>query len=237
MKSILFVDEDAISREGVQKLLKRFGFHVETVGCIDDAYQRAENTSFSLILVELSLGKDHGTTLVRQLRAMGIASPIVIYTDHDTEMYQTSALDSGADDYILKTTSISLLIARIHAHLRREDRREGRKSSTQRRISIGRFVVDRDARVLEVDDKVLKLTEKETKIFDLLAQNPSRVFPVPEILEKVWGRDFRKSDDALHAVVKRFRKKLEQECGVKGLIENYHGRGFKLADEPVAPKI
>jgi DNA-binding response OmpR family regulator len=207
MKSILLADDDALFCSSFQKLLKRFGYQVETVGCIDDAYHRAENTAFSLILVELNLGKEHGIILVRQLRALGIASPIAMFTMHDSELYETASLDAGADDYILKG------------------------------MSIGRLVLDRQARVLEADDRVIKLTEKETAILDLLSRNPRRIFPIPEILEKVWGRDFRKSEDALHAVLKRLRKKLEQECGVTGLVENYHGRGFRLAEQIVSQTV
>jgi DNA-binding response OmpR family regulator len=160
-----------------------------------------------------------------------------MYTALDGESYETSALAAGADDYILKKTSIPRLIARIHAHLDRETRREGRKPSTQRRISIGRFILDREARVLEGDLKVLKLTEKETKLLDLLSSNPDHIYAVPKILERVWGHDYRKSEDALHAMVKRLRQKIEQEWGMKGLVDNCHGRGFKLNLQVVAQKV
>jgi DNA-binding response OmpR family regulator len=234
MKSILYVDSDRVMCDNTQTLLKKFGFDVETMCCIQDAYHRAENTAFSLIMVELSIGKDHGTTLIRQLRALGIITPIVVYTEYDTESYELSAFGAGADDYILKSTSIPRLLARIHAHLDREDRQEKRRPSTQRRIPIGRYVLDRQAHVIEGDGKVLKLTEIEMKVLDLLSMDFNRIYPVPEILEKVWGRDFRKSEDRLHAAVKRLRKKLEDQCGVKRLVETYHGRGFKLNEEAVA---
>jgi DNA-binding response OmpR family regulator len=237
MKSILYVDSDRVMCNSTQTLLKKFGFNVETMCCIQDAYLRAENSAFSLIMVELSLGKDYGTTLVRQLRAMGIITPVVVYTAQDDEIYELSAFGAGADDYIPKNTSIPRLVARIHAHIDREDRRETRRASVQRRIPIGRYVLDRLAHVIEGDDKVMKLTENETKILDLLSMDFDRIYPVPEILEKVWGRDFRKSEDRLHAAVKRLRKKLEEKCGVKGLVETHHGQGFKLNEQAVAQSV
>jgi two-component system, OmpR family, lantibiotic biosynthesis response regulator NisR/SpaR len=127
-----------------------------------------------------------------------------------------------------QTTSIPLLVAKLHAHLQREERREGHKPSSQRRVPIGRCVLDREAHVLEIGDKILKLTEKETKFLDLLSNHPTRVFPVRVILEKISGRDYLMSEDALHAMVGRLRKKLEKEGAIKGLIENQHGRGFKI---------
>jgi len=234
MKSILYVDSDRVMCDSTQTLLMKFGFNVETMCSIQDAYDRAEHSAFSLVMVELSVGKDHGATLIRQLRAMGIMSPIVAYTEHDRESYELSAFGAGADDYIPKSTSIPRLVARIHAHIDREDRRETRRASVQRRIPIGRYVLDRLAHVIEGDNKVMKLTENETKILDLLSMDFDRIYPVPEILEKVWGRDFRKSEDRLHAAVKRLRKKLEETCGVKGLVETHHGQGFKLNERAVA---
>jgi DNA-binding response OmpR family regulator len=227
-KSILLVDDEPLTCESFQALLRKFGYQVETAGCLETGYARAESNRFSLILVDLMLGRDHGTTLVHQLRALGIATPILILSAHDSEYYQTDALKSGADDYIVKTTSIPLLIAKLHAHLQREERQEGHKPSSQRRVPIGRCVLDREAHVLEVGDKILKLTEKETKFLDLLSGNPTRVFPVRGILEKISGRDYLMSEEALHAMVGRLRKKLEKECGIKGLIENQHGKGFKI---------
>jgi DNA-binding response OmpR family regulator len=228
-KSILLVDDEPLTRESYQALLTKFGYQVDTAGCIETGYARAESRRFSLILVDLMLGREHGTTLVHQLRALGIATPIIILSAHDSEYYQTDALKSGADDYIFKTTSIPLLIAKFHAHLQREERHDGHKLSSQRRVPIGRFVLDRGAHVLEVDDKILKLTEKETKLLDLLSNNPTRVFPVRFILEKISGRDYLMSEDALHAMVGRLRKKLEIEGAIKGLIQNQHGRGFRIA--------
>ena len=236
MKSILYIDSDRVMGESTQRLLEKFGFNVETMCCIQDAYDRVESTAFSLIMVELSVGKDHGITLVRQLRGLGIVTPVIIYTEHDSESFELAAFGAGVDDYILKSTSIPRLLARIHAHLDREDRREKRRPSIQRQIPIGRYVLDKQARVIEGDDKVLKLTENETKILDLLSMDFNRVFPVSEILERIWGRDFRKSEDRLHAAVKRLRKKLEATCGVKGLLETHHGRGFKLNEQIVAQK-
>jgi DNA-binding response OmpR family regulator len=114
-KSILLVDDEPLTCESFQALLRKFGYQVETAGCLEAAYSRAESNRFSLILVDLMLGRDHGTTLVHQLRALGIATPIVILSAHDSEYYQTDALKSGADDYIVKTTAFGKLVWPISA--------------------------------------------------------------------------------------------------------------------------
>lgn len=234
MKSILFVDNDRLTRESVQSLLRRFGYEVETVGTIDDAYQRAETTEYALILVELCLGKDHGTTLVRQLRALRIGAPIAIYTALDNEMYEAAAFDAGADDYIVKSASVDRFIARIEAHIRREGRRDGWKPTSKRRMAMGRAVLDRDAHVLELDGKVVKLTVRETRILDLLVGEPHRFIPAREILKRVWSGSSVASEDAVHGVLKRLRRKLDQECALHGLIEGLHGKGYRLDGKVLA---
>ena len=235
MKSILFVDDDVQWCASIQKQLKRFGYEVETVSCVEAAYQRDRENVFSLILVDLMLGDEDGTTLVCQLRAGGVNTPIAMYSVHDSEIYETSALRLGADEYILKTVSIARLAARIHANLAREERRAGHKPSMQRRISIGRFVLDRQAHVLESEGKIVKLTEKETMLMDLLSQDPKRTFPFKELMDKIWGaKDLRKSEAALHAMIKRLRQKLDKEVAARDLIENNHGRGFRLNELAMA---
>jgi DNA-binding response OmpR family regulator len=236
MKSLLLVDDDRLTCESVQSLLHRFGYETETAGTIDAAYQRATTTEYALILVELCLGKDHGTTLVRQLRALKIDTPIAIYTALENELYETAAFDAGADDYIIKTASVPRFIARIEAHIRREGRREDWKPASKRRVAMGRAVLDRDAHVLELDGKVVKLTVREAKILDLLVSEPHRFIGAREIFKRVWGGGSSvDSEDAVHGVLKRLRKKLEQECALHGLIEGLHGKGYRLDGRALAP--
>jgi DNA-binding response OmpR family regulator len=158
-----------------------------------------------------------------------------MYSVHDSEIYEIASLRLGADEYIVKTASISRLAARIHANLAREERRAGHKPSMQRRIAVGRFVLDRQAHILESEGKVVKLTEKETVLIDLLCQDPKRTFPFKELMDNIWGRkDLRKSEAALHAMIKRLRQKLDKEVAAKNLIENNHGRGFRLSELAMA---
>lgn len=229
MNSILFVDDDPLTRNGVQALLRRFGYETETVSTIDDAYHRAAATEYALILVDLCLGKDqHGTTLVRQLRALKIAAPIAVYTAFDNEMYEVAAFGAGADDVILKCSSVPRFIARVEALIRRDLRRDEWKPTAKRRLALGRAVLDKEAHVLELDGKTVRLTVKETRILDLLATEPQRIVGAREILKRIWGGNSVASEDAVHAVIKRLRKKLDSECGLHCLIECQHGKGFRI---------
>jgi DNA-binding response OmpR family regulator len=230
MNSILLVDGEQAVSSAFQRTLRRFGYQVEVETDADEAFKRARDSTFDLILVEMRLGRESGTALVRQLRAAGFVGPILVHTSLSDPIYETSALDAGADDYISKSVSSELLASRIHAHLRREQRlRDGRMKGSARRIQVGDLMLDKESKMILAGETIVELTEKETKILALLASNSDRVVPSKEILEKAWGRDLNITASALYGVLNRLRSKLETRCHTKNLIENYHGRGFKLA--------
>jgi DNA-binding response OmpR family regulator len=244
MNSILLVDDEATINAKLQTTLQHFGFRVEVAPTIETAQDRAIREQFDVILVDFDLRSEtsahpnlgNGTGLVIQLRASGVTVPILMFTVLEGEFYETSSLNAGADDYILKTTSIPRLLARLHAHIRRHERVLGKKRVTVRRVGIGRHALDRESRIFAVDDQAIGLTVREAKILEVLAANPARIVPCQEILDHVWGRELGKSQSALDGVLKRFRQKLEQQQ-VQDVIENVKGRGYKLASSVLAHSI
>lgn len=245
MNSILLVDDEATISAKLQTTLQHFGFRVEVALTIETAQDRATKEQFDAILVDFDLRSEtsahpnlgNGTGLVIQLRALGVAVPILMFTVLEGEFYETSSLNAGADDYILKTTSIPRLLARrLHAHIRRHERVLGKKRVTVRRVGIGRHALDRESRIFALDDQAIELTIREAKILEVLAANPARIVPCQEILDQVWGRELGKSQSALDGVLKRFRQKLEQQQ-VQDIIENVKGRGYKLASSVLARSI
>jgi DNA-binding response OmpR family regulator len=236
MKSILLVDDEAIISAQLRKTLQHFGFHVEVAHTSESAQHWVKEEQFDVILVDFNLKSEHnghsgagnGTGLVLQLRASRVTVPILMFTVLDGELYETASLNAGADDYILKTTSIPRLLARLNAHIRRHERDLGKEPVTGRRLGVGRYALDRESRIFAVDNKAIELTIRETKILEVLAASPARTVPCKEILDHVWGRDLGKSQSALDGVLKRFRQKLEQQQ-VQDVIENVKGRGYRLA--------
>jgi hypothetical protein len=91
------------------------------------------------------------------------------------ELYETASLDTGADDYIVKKAPVSMLLLRLHAHLRRRERDLGLAAKAERRAAIGRFTLDRKAKVLLADEKPIKLAQREMQLLEMLGSSPSRV--------------------------------------------------------------
>ncbi len=159
---------------------------------------------------------------------MGIMAPILGFSFLEGEPYETAFLDAGADDYIRKSDPLSVLLSRLHAHLRRQERNLGLSSGTDRRVAVGRYTLDRDTGTLLADQKPIALSLRECRLLEKLAANPLRVVSQEELLDAVWGNELRRSSDALLSCIKRLRIKMENS-GFSDPIETVRGRGCKLA--------
>jgi DNA-binding response OmpR family regulator len=244
MNSILLIDNEPVLATALKSTLGQFGFEVEVAGSGKTAHTWLRKGHFDLILVDFDLsprpngeavlepsksaiGCWSGTGLIRELRAAGVTSPILVYTVLEGELYETASLDAGADDYIVKKAPISILLSRLHAHLRRSERDLGRASKAERRVAVGRFTLDRKARVLLADEKSITLARREMKLLEKLASSPSRVFSPDEILDEVWGNHLRRSLPALSGLLRRLRQKMAKN-DLPDPVENVRGRGFRL---------
>lgn len=245
MKSILLVDNEEVVATAHQRSLGKFGFHVLLAASACAARELIEREQFDLILVDFDLMPKgnlsqpmrkaceertswSGTGLIREFRAAGVMAPIIVYTFLEGAPYETASLDAGADDYILKSNPLSVILSRLHAHLRRQERNLGLSCGTDRRVGIGRYTLDRDTGILLADEKAILLSLRESRLLEKLAANPLRVVSQEELLDTVWGNEIRRSTDALIACIKRLRSKMEKN-GLNDPIENVRGRGCKLS--------
>jgi DNA-binding response OmpR family regulator len=242
MKSILLVNNDTITTLALQRVLCRLGFHVETATSHLSARSKALEPQFDLILMEFNLPYDdqsgtqlssgvpdsacwYGTGLIRELRASGVRLPVLVLGAQENPLHETASLDAGADDYIHKRDQLNTFLSRIYAHLRRREWDFGLSSRTDRRIAVGRFMLDRDNGVLDIEDESMVLTCREIRLLEKLASNPDRIVSHTELLNDLWGTDVRRSPEVLGATVKRLRVKAER-YGLKDFIET--GRGYRL---------
>lgn len=120
-----------------------------------------------------------------------------------------------------------MLLSRLHAHLRRRERDLGLAAKAERRVAVGRFTLDRKAKILLADGKPIKLAQHEMQLLEMLASSPSRIFSSEEILDVVWGDHIRRSLPALSALLRRLRQKMTKH-ELPDPIENVRGRGFRL---------
>jgi DNA-binding response OmpR family regulator len=245
MKSILLVDNEIEVAEALQRTLCHYGFHAEIADSNLAAQRWAGKTEFDIILIEFNLAPakplsneagaayygsacGRGTALIRELRAAKVTSLIVVYSVLRGELYETAALDAGADDYVVKGPYISVLLSRLYAHIRRRENDLGLAAKADRRTPIGRYTLDRKNRTLLADDITVQISPREGTLLEVLAASPSRVVSTTQLLDEVWGEDLHRSPLALTALIKRIRRKMEKN-GLADPIENVRGGGYKLS--------
>jgi DNA-binding response OmpR family regulator len=140
MNSLLLVDdEEAICLE-FKQTLEGFGIRVEMAHTMESALDFARKTQFDAILVEFNMRSElrehpragNGLKLIRQLRALDITAPVLMFTAMRGEFYETASLDAGADDFLLKTVSIPILVSRIRALIRRHEQGLCRSTESER---------------------------------------------------------------------------------------------------------
>jgi len=140
MNSILLVDDETVICAEFARTLEGLGFEVKVARTVESGLSCAEAAQFDAILVEFNLRSErrahprtgNGLQVVRQLRALEITAPVLMFTVMEGEFYETASLDAGADDFILKTTSIPNLVSRLRVHIRRHQQSLGERTDREK---------------------------------------------------------------------------------------------------------
>ncbi len=206
--TLLMVEDEPEIARLVASLLTREGFAIETVGsgeAMDAAMSRMRP---DLIILDLMLPGEDGLTICRRIRETDDV-PILMLTAKGDEIDRVVGLEMGADDYLTKPFGSRELLARVRALLRRAQAPRGRR--VNRRFAFDRFVIDLDARSVELSDGGEPLTFT-TSEFDLLAcfvQRPRRVLTRDQLLDWTRGRAAEPFDRSVDMLVSKLRKKLD----------------------------
>jgi DNA-binding response OmpR family regulator len=171
------------------------------------------------VLLDLGLPDLDGVEVCRLLRHRSDVAVIVV-TARGEEGDRVSALDEGADDYLVKPFGLAELLARVRAVLRRT------RPQVPELLQCGPLSVDPRTRKVTVDGQEVALTPKEFDILECLAVDPGRVVTRQEILERAWDAHWYGPTKVLDVHMAALRRKL----GVPGLVETVYGRGFRLGN-------
>lgn len=224
---ILLVEDDKRIARFVAKGLREQSYAVDVVGDgVEAGYKLSINDYDAVILDVMIPGRD-GFDVCRDLRAAGIAVPVIMLTARDTVRDRITGLDSGADDYLTKPFAVAELLARLRALLRR-----GRVVRPAI-ISIGDLALDTGAQRATRMGQALALTAKEYALLEFLARETGRVVSRAEIAEHVWDENFDPLTNLIDVHINRLRRKVDNGFASK-LIHTRRGAGYMLAslDQP-----
>lgn len=221
---VLLVEDDPDIADGVALALGRAGFVVDIERDGEAGQLAAALNSYGVILLDWMLPKRDGQTICRNLRAMGITTPILMVTARDQVSDRVSGLDTGADDYLVKPFAVEELIARVRALARRES------SIRAAKLTAGPYVVDSVAQTASVEGIPVRLTQREFSLLEALVRNPGRTLTREAILQRVWN-----ADETLPNTVNFHMKSLRRKVDPEGKwIQTIHGFGYVLRTDGVA---
>jgi DNA-binding response OmpR family regulator len=188
-----------------------------------EALATAGRERFDAILLDIGLPDMDGRELCRRMRSAGVSAPIVMLTAADSETDTVTGLDAGANDYVTKPFRLSVLLARLRAHLRQSEH------SDDAVLTIGPYTFQPGAKLM-IDGgarKKVRLTEKETAILKYLYRAGDRVIDRDTLLGEVWGYNAGVTTHTLETHVYRLRQKIERDPAHAEILITEPG-GYRL---------
>ncbi len=227
-RTILLVEDEHDIQELLKFHLERENMNLEAVDTGEDALEFLKTHDIALILLDLMLPGMDGLDVCRRLKAQNETRdiPIIMLTAKDSEADIVTGLEMGAADYVPKPFSPRVLVARIHAVLRRPVPVLS-NNDTGPAIRVGALTVDPERHKVEVKGKDIQLTYTEFRILQLLAENPGRAFTRQQIVDQVRGESYSVTERIVDVQMVSLRKKL----GPLGdWIETVRGVGYRFKE-------
>lgn len=220
MKTILILEDDENLSRGISFTFERDGYHTISAGSIKDGKRMLEQHKTDLIILDLGLPDGNGMDLCKEIRVYS-KIPIIMLTACDLETDEVSGLLAGADDYITKPFSLSVLRARVEALLRRTE------AESRHVISSGKFKLDIDLCKLFRESEEISISATEYRLLSFLMTNAGQVLSKEQILSALWDNEGNFVDEnTLPVNISRLRAKLEEDPKNPQTIKTIHGIGY-----------
>jgi two-component system response regulator TctD len=221
MKFLLVEDNQDLAN-AVASRMRLDGHVVDHAAELEDASAFIATGEYDLILLDIMLPDGDGRTFLRQHRANGLDTPVIVLTARSQVSDRIGSLDLGADDYVTKPFDHAELEARCRAVLRR------RSGSAQTTVEMGEVVFDPVAGHLSVGGETIDLRNRELRLLEMFLNAPGRVFSKHKLADRLFSYNEDVSENAIEVYVGRLRKHLEKS-DVK--ITTLRGLGYRLDHE------
>ncbi len=223
---ILLVEDDAVLRSLMLRSLREAGHRVDEASSVEEASHWWRVQPFDAVLLDLNLpltshersGLGNGLSVLREARARGDRTPVLVLTARDRTEERIAGLDAGADDYLGKPFDLNEVEARLRALVRRAQ-------GADDRVELGQLVLDRKARRFMLASEPWDLPAREFEVLWELLTPPGRVVSKRQLADKLSEADAALGDNALEAFISRLRKKL---LGSGVGIRTLRGLGYVL---------
>ncbi|MCX4091947.1 response regulator transcription factor [Nocardia sp. alder85J] len=226
---VLVVEDEVRLAQTLRRGLELEGFVVQTARDGAEGLWLARENPFDVIVLDIMLPQLSGYEVVRRLRARDVSTPVLVLTAKDGDYDLADALELGADDYLTKPFSFVVLIARLHALLRRR--------ATPQQPALLRaddLVLDQAQRTVHRGGDLLTLTPREFGLLRFFLRHKGIAVTKTEILQNVWDAHYDGPENVVEVYVGYLRKKIDAPYG-RNSIETLRGVGYRMVDPgPVA---
>ena len=225
---VLLVDDDEKITTALGRGLRAEGFTVDVERNGIDGMWRASEGTYDAIVLDIMMPGRNGFLVCADLRAADNWTPILMLTAKDGDLDEAEALDTGADDYLVKPFSFPVLVARLHALIRRSSVAPLTPSG------VADLRIDPLYHRVWVGESEVTVTSREFDVLHFLVHRAGQMLSKQHILDGVWSGDFDGDPNIVEVYVARLRRKLEQHGSHAG-IETVRGAGYRLAVDPGKP--
>lgn len=230
MSTILIADDNKQITSILEEYAKKEGYEVHVAYDGEEALRLFQFLNPDLVLLDVMMPKIDGFEVCREIRKTSMA-PVIMVTARGEDFEKIMGLDIGADDYIVKPFSPSVVMARVRAVLRRI----AVTDQTQKQfLHHENLTINLDDYMVSIDGKPISLTKKEIELLWTLATNKNKVFTRENLLNSLWGYDYFGDSRTVDSHIKRLRAKLDEQPHDGWEIKTIWGVGYKFeghADE------
>ncbi|MFE5093083.1 response regulator [Streptomyces sp. NPDC056638] len=227
MPHVLLIEDDASVRDGMELVLRRHGYGVDTAATGEQALALLageRGPRIELVVLDLMLPGLDGFQVCRRIRARSATLPVIMLTARGDDSDIVSGLEAGADDYVVKPVTAPVLEARIRAALRRAEPSARQRSDAD----LAGLVIDRAGLTVTKNGTPVALPPTELRLLLELSASPGRVFSREQLLESVWDHTYLGDSRLVDAAVGRLRAKLEDVPAKPRYVQTVRGFGYRF---------
>jgi two-component system phosphate regulon response regulator PhoB len=227
-KRIAIVEDEAELAALIDYNLTRHGYEAQVLAGAKGTLKALEAFKPDLILLDVMLPEVDGFELCRQIRQSPALSrtPVLFLTARSDEVDRVLGLEIGGDDYMTKPFSPRELIARVKAHLRREE-----MDAEPEAVELGPFKLDRTAHRVFLEGRELPLTSTEFNLLEFFLMHRGRAYSRSQLLEAVWGEQRYVTPRTVDVHVRRLREQIEEQPDSPRYLTTVRGFGYRF-EEP-----
>ncbi|MBE0472750.1 response regulator transcription factor [Rhodoferax sp.] len=212
---ILIIEDDALMGAGLQSALNNAGFDADWVADGQAALDLLGHTFYRAAVLDITLPSLDGMEVLKQLRASGSKLPVLMLTARDTTRDKVLCFEAGADDFLVKTTDIEELIARLQALIRR--------AGFVGRLQVGALMLDADQQQVTLNEEALNLSNREFKLLRVLMESAGQVIARGKLEQLVFGSSHNNDSNVLEVHIHHLRQKIGEHS-----IKTVRGVGYTL---------